>query len=110
MFALPDDERRRIVELARRFQLRMVASMRGQDGSLLYSEGQWSEHAGMPVKVADTVGAGDAFSAALALGMLAGWPLDEVHRRASDVAAYVCSQTGGTPEMTEQLRAPFQTA
>jgi fructokinase len=110
MFGLPGDERGRIVELARRFQLRMVAYTRGKDGSLLYSEGQWSERPGVTVKVADTVGAGDSFTAALALGLLARWPLDEVHRRASDVAAYVCSQTGGTPELPEQLRAPFQAA
>jgi fructokinase len=110
MFGLLGDERGRIVELARRFQLRTVAFTRGRDGSLLYSEGQWSERSGVPVNVADTVGAGDAFTAALALGLLAGWPLDEVHRRASDVAAYVCSQPGGTPELPEQLRAAFQTA
>jgi fructokinase len=64
----------------------------------------------LTVKVADTVGAGDSFTAALALGLLARWPLDEVHGRASDVAAYVCSQVGGTPELPEQLRAPFQAA
>jgi fructokinase len=107
MFGLPDDERGRIVELSRHFRLWMVAYTRGKDGSLLYSEGQWSERPGVPVNVADTVGAGDSFTAALALGLLAGWPLDEVHRRASDVAAYVCSQTGGTPELPEYLRAPF---
>lgn len=59
------------------------------------------------LNVADTVGAGDSLTAALALGLLAGWPLHEVHRRASDEAAYVCSQSGGTPELPEQLRAPF---
>jgi fructokinase len=59
------------------------------------------------VKVVDTVGAGDSFTAAVALGMLAGWPMDEIHRGASEVAAFVCSQPGGTPELPEQLRAPF---
>jgi fructokinase len=107
MFDLLEDERARIAELARRFGLRMVAYTRGRNGSLLYCEGCWSEHPGVLVKVADTVGAGDAFTAALALGTLAGWPMDEVNRHASEVAAYVCSQPGGTPELPERLRAPY---
>jgi fructokinase len=59
------------------------------------------------VKVVDTVGAGDSFTAAVALGMLAGWPIDEINRRANEVAAFVCSQPGGTPKLPEQLRASF---
>jgi len=110
MFGLPGDEHQRIAELARSFQLRLVAYTRGERGSLLHSEGYWSEHPGVPVKVVDTVGAGDSFTAAVALGMLAGWPMDEINRRASAVAAFVCSQPGGTPELPEQLRAPFLTA
>jgi fructokinase len=107
LFDLPGDERGRIDVLAQRFGLRMVAYTRGGSGSLLHCEGRWSEHPGVPVKVADTVGAGDSFTAALALGMLAGWPMDEINRQASEVAAYVCSQPGGTPELPERLRAPF---
>jgi fructokinase len=110
MFGLPGDEHQRIAELARCFQLRLVAYTRGERGSLLHSEGCWSEQPGVPVKVVDTVGAGDSFTAAVALGMLAGWPMDEINRRASAVAAFVCSQPGGTPELPEQLRAPFLAA
>jgi fructokinase len=110
MFGLPGDERGRVAELAGRFGLRAVACTRGEGGSLLHAQGRWSERPGEPVKVADTVGAGDAFTASLSLGMLAGWPLDEVHRRASEVAGYVCSQPGGTPELPESLRAPFSLA
>lgn len=100
-------ERACMVELAGHFDLRTVACTRGEKGSLVYSEGRWSECPGQPVKVADTVGAGDAFAAALALGLLAGWPLEEIHRRAADVAAYVCTQAGATPELPADLRAPF---
>jgi fructokinase len=110
LFNLPEGERRRIANLADRYELRMVAYTRGENGSLLHAGGHWSEQAGAPVKVADTVGAGDAFTAALALGMLAGWPLEEVHRRASDLAAYVCTQPGGTPRLPEALRVPFLAA
>jgi fructokinase len=110
LFHLPDNERGRIVELARRFGLRVVAATRGGGGSLLHAEGRWSELPGVPVKVVDAVGAGDSFTAALALGTLARWPLDEIHRRASNLAAYVCSQPGGTPSLPEALRAPFLAA
>lgn len=110
MFGLPGDERGRVAELARRFRLRMVAFTRGDAGSLLHAEGRWSERPGVPVEVADTVGAGDSFTAALALGMLAGWPLDEIHERAAEVAAYVCTQPGGTPALPQRLRTPFAAA
>jgi len=107
MFELAGDERAQIGELTRRFNLWLVAYTRGARGSLLHSEGCWSEHPGLPTRVADTVGAGDSFTAALALGLLADWPLDEINHRASEVAAYVCSQTGAMPSLPEQLRAPF---
>jgi fructokinase len=107
MFRLPADERGRLAELARRFELRLVAYTRGRRGSLLYRQGQWSEHPGVPTTVADTVGAGDSFTAALALGLLVGWSLEQVNRRANELAAYVCSQRGATPELPERLRAPF---
>lgn len=107
IFDLSGDERSQILQLAKRNLLRVVAYTRGGRGSLLFSEGRWSEHPGFPTKIADTVGAGDSFTATLALGVLAGWPLDEIHRRASEVAAYVCSQPGGMPELPERLRAPF---
>ncbi len=109
MFGLQGDPPAQVAGLARRFGLRVVAYTRGEQGSLLYSEGRWSEHPGLPTNVVDTVGAGDSFTAAMALGLLAGWPLDLVHRRAAEVAAFVCSRPGATPELPEQLRAPFLT-
>lgn len=107
MFGLPGDERSRVAALADQFNLRLVAYTRGDRGSLLYAGNQWSDHPGVPTTVADTVGAGDSFTAALALGLLASWPLDDVHARAADVAAFVCSRPGGTPELPDRLRAPF---
>jgi len=104
---LPDDTRSQISELARRFELRLVALTRGSSGSLLFSEGRWSEHAGLRMAVKDTIGAGDAFTAAMALGVLAGWPLDLVNERANEVAAFVCSQAGATPMLSVELKRTF---
>ena len=64
-------------------------------GSLLLADGAWSDHPGLPVEVSDTIGAGDAFTAALVVGRLAGRPLDEINRHANEVAAFVCSRPGG---------------
>src|SRR5206468_4258802 len=77
--------------------LRLAALTRGACGSLLVSaQGAWEAPAPR-TEIVDTVGAGDAFTAALLLGILAGRSLDEVNERANAVAAYVCSQPGATP-------------
>ena len=110
MFGLPGDERGRVAELARRWGLRAVAYTRGDRGSLLHAGGEWSDHPGVPTAVADTVGAGDSFTAALSLGLIAGWPMDVVHGRAAEIAAFVCSQPGGSPPLPDRLRAPFLAA
>ncbi len=106
-FDLVGDEPTQLAALAARFSLRAIAYTRGARGSLLYSAGAWSDLAAAPIAVADTVGAGDSFTAALALGLLAGWPLDVVHRQAAAIAAYVCTQAGGTPPLPANLTAPF---
>ncbi|MGB8831386.1 MAG: PfkB family carbohydrate kinase, partial [Candidatus Sulfotelmatobacter sp.] len=49
------------------------------------------------VKVADTVGAGDAFTAAMVHGYLRGVSLAEINETANQVGAWVASQPGGTP-------------
>ena len=90
--------------LCERFGLRLAALTRGPAGSLLVSRsGAWGA-AAPHVKVVDTVGAGDAFSAALLVGLLGGQPLDEVNRRANSVAAHVCSQPGATPPLSKPVR------
>jgi fructokinase len=54
--------------------------------------------------VRDTVGAGDAFTATLLVGLLERRPLVEISARANAVAAYVCSQPGATPPIPPELR------
>ena len=107
MFDLTGDERSQIRQLAGRHRLRMVAHTRGERGSLLFSDGRWSDHPGTETSVVDTIGAGDSFTAAMTLGLLAGWDLDRINENASRIAAFVCSCAGATPELPGRLRAPF---
>jgi fructokinase len=85
--------------LADRFGLRVVVLTLGELGSCLLREGVWSREPARPVQVVDTVGAGDAFTAALVMGLLKGWPTPRLLRCATDVAAYVCTQAGATPDL-----------
>jgi fructokinase len=79
------------------YDLHLVCITRGTNGSLLVSADQCSEHPGFKVKVADTVGAGDAFTAALVHGYLRGTPLEQINETANRVGAWVASQPGATP-------------
>ena len=101
MMGLRGSARRQIEGLARRHALRLVCLTRGAHGSLLYSGGHWADDPSQPVAVKDTVGAGDAFTAALAMGVLEGKPLDAINRRANQLARYVCSCEGATPPLPE---------
>lgn len=107
LLRLSGGEQKQICELSERYRLRLIAYTRGDRGSLLYAGGEWSDHPGVPTRVADTVGAGDSFTAAMTLGFLAGWPLGEINDRANQIAAYVASRPGATPELPQELRAPF---
>ncbi|QEG37370.1 carbohydrate kinase family protein [Bythopirellula goksoeyrii] len=87
-------------QLAERFELRAVALTRGAEGAVLLRGSQVSEHAGVKTNVVDTVGAGDAFTAALSLGLLDRSNLQEINEAACSAAAFVCSQSGATPHMS----------
>ena len=107
LFSLAGDERTQLRALALRHGLRLIAYTRGSRGSLLYADGRWSEHPGISAHVVDTIGAGDSFTAAMAVGFLAGWALDRINAQANRVAAYVCSCAGATPDLPAALRAEF---
>jgi fructokinase len=93
--------------LIRRFSLRVVALTRGEDGALLVSaSGESSDLPSQPTAVADTVGAGDAYTAALAIGLLRGHSIETINAWAIRVAAFVCSQAGATPALPDELREP----
>lgn len=106
MLGLHGGEREQLNQLLGRLpSLDLVALTRGAEGSLLLSRtGECSELPGNTTTVVDTVGAGDAFTAALVLGRLDERPLADINEWANRVAAYVCSQPGATPHFPDSLR------
>lgn len=107
MFNLSGDTREQIGSLANRFELSLVGLTRGPQGSLLYESGRWSECRAHPIRVKDTVGAGDAFTAALVMGLLQKLDLDRINVAANEVAQFVCSCSGATPPLPDELCALF---
>jgi fructokinase len=109
MLGLKGSTRENIERLAETFDLQLVALTRGPQGSLLFDRKgkRWSDCASRPVKVVDTVGAGDSFTAALVLGLLHKMDLDEINFIANEVARYVCSQAGGTPTLPPEFASRF---
>jgi len=82
---------------ASRFGWEAVCVTRGEEGCVLWLDGQYVEAEGYDVRVADTVGAGDAFAAAFVHGMKCGWPPRKIADFANRVGALVASRPGGAP-------------
>jgi fructokinase len=81
------------------YDLELVCVTRGTEGSVLISPDECSEHPGFRIKVADTVGAGDAFTAAMVHEYLRGGRLEEINETANRIGAWVASQSGATPAL-----------
>jgi fructokinase len=96
-----------IIELLlKHHPLKGVAVTHGADGCNFYY-GTEKVHSTAPkVEVRDTVGSGDAFGAALVVGLLRGEPIQIVADRANAVGAFVASQAGGMPKLPPSLIPP----
>ncbi|MGB6974965.1 MAG: carbohydrate kinase [Terracidiphilus sp.] len=85
--------------------LQLVAVTRGGAGSLLVTREEWDEHPGVAVKVADTIGAGDAFTAAMTHYLLRGADLATLNEAGNRWGGWVASQNGAMPALPESVRA-----
>jgi fructokinase len=83
-----------------RFGWEAVCVTRGESGCALAVGGDYVEAKGYKVRVADTVGAGDAFAAAFVHGLGRGWSPPALADFANRVGALVASRPGGTPRWT----------
>lgn len=85
-------------QLIGRYGLRLVILTKGGDGSEVITPGEVLSLRCPQVDIADTVGAGDAFTAAFILAYLRGDSLKDCHALANEVSAFVCSRSGAMPE------------
>lgn len=89
--------------LLAKYDLKILILTCGVNGSYVFTPGNVSFVQTPAVEVADTVGAGDSFTAAFVSAMLKGKPVVEAHQLAVNVSAYVCTQQGAMPLLPENL-------
>ena len=85
--------------LMERYPVELVCITLGERGSLLVTRREHHRHRGLAARVKDTVGAGDAFTAALTHYYLEGAPLATMNEAGNQWGAWVASQQGGMPPM-----------
>ena len=100
-----DDPVAAVRQIVGQHGLRLAALTRGAAGSLLVADGVVSTRPAEARTIVDTVGAGDAFTAAVVMGLLGGRPLEAIHDHAARLAAFVCGHRGATPQIPDELRA-----
>ena len=103
-FSSPEAAARRML---REYDLRLVCVTRGSRGSLLVSADGKAAHPGFKIRVADTIGAGDAFTAALVHHYLRGASLSRMNEAANGLGSWVASRAGATPVPTAEEKAKF---
>ncbi len=86
-----------------KYNLKMLILPCGINGSYVFTPGNVSFHPTPLVEVADTVGAGDSFTAAFISSILKGKTVPEAHKRAVETSAFVCTQQGAMPLLPAEL-------
>lgn len=90
--------------LLERYSLRALILTCGVNGSYVFTPDGATSYLPTPVvDVADTVGAGDSFTATFIASLLLGKTVPEAHARAVRVSAYVCTRLGATPLLPPEL-------
>lgn len=93
-----------IEELISRYNLQWLVLTRGSAGSIISTGDETTECAGYPVNVADTIGAGDAFTAATVMAWLNGMELPKINDFACRVAGFICTQIGAMSKLPNELK------
>ena len=83
----------------------LVATTLGAAGSMVTTREGTFRHPGFPVKLVDTVGAGDAFTAGLLHAYLRGASPPLMAQIGNLCGSYVASQQGATPALSTELIA-----
>ena len=94
-----------LVKLQDRYRLECILLTLGARGAVMLRNGMFTRAEGINIKVADTIGAGDAFLAGAVSGILTGKADAEILAFANRLGAFVASRHGATPELKESKKA-----
>jgi fructokinase len=102
MFGFSNSNRTFIDDLMENFGIEMISLTKGKDGSELFTSAGSYQLKHDPIEIkGDTVGAGDAYTAMLALGYLNRWQPEQILEKATGLAERVCSIKGALPKETD---------
>ncbi|HET7733216.1 MAG TPA: carbohydrate kinase family protein, partial [Paludibacter sp.] len=90
-------------QLLHNCNLEIVVLTKGTEGSYVVTKTETSFKPTPLVEVADTVGAGDSFTAGFVASLLKGKSVSEAHQIAVDVSAFVCTQHGAMPVLPDSI-------
>lgn len=104
LFGLPGIDMKEMCQtLLERYNLAILILTCGVNGSYVFTREVDSFQPTPKVEVADTVGAGDSFTAAFIASILKGKSVEEAHKTAVETSAFVCTRNGAMPELPAAL-------
>jgi fructokinase len=99
-----------MLAMRQKLGVKLLLVTRGERGAAATDGFRVVEHPGFAVKVRDTIGAGDAFSAAVTHCLIRGVDLEQTLAFANRWASWVASQAGGMPVLKEEERKAMSSA
>lgn len=99
-FGFKGNDKELITAFQDKYHLNMILATRGDKGAIVLNDGQWYEHPGFKVVVADTIGSGDSFLAAFLSRFINGNPVAEALTFASGLGAFIATKQGACPVYT----------
>ena len=99
------DMRQTCEKMVQDYSLKMLVLTCGTNGSYVFTDDGLTSFQDTPkVEVADTVGAGDSFTGSFCACIINGKPVQQAHKTAVSVSAFVCTQNGAMPVVPESLK------
>lgn len=108
LFGWSGDEQSICQRLLYDYGLKILILTKGTSGSFVFTPKQTSFLPTPKIKVADTVGAGDSFTAAFTAAYMQGERIEDAHQLAVEVSAYVCLQHGAMPKLADAYLELFR--
>jgi fructokinase len=93
-----------IVTFQNKYHPQTICITCGENGAIVWHDGEFYGHPGFKVKVVDTVGAGDSFLAAFVNGLLKQQPMPQIIERACKIGAFVAGKRGANPVYDESVK------